>query len=253
MAAMPYLQRYVAFIDILGFGEIVKATDQAPTSTRYDELVKALTETDARARQHGELDDFRFQSFSDSIVISSEATPAGLRHVLTSITDLALNLLSVGLLIRGAVAKGKLHHDKSVMFGPAFLQAYQMETRIANFPRVILSRDVYEDFRQAASGIGLLQILLSEDGPPHLHIFASLEGPSKIEDPLKLQCQRVLQNLVHESIFEPKHYEKIRWLAIYWNSTVARFVGASRIEFPVAQNLELRWNSPNSDRREERC
>ena len=33
-------------------------------------------------------------------------------------------------------------------------------------------------------------------------------------------CQRAIQNLLDDSIHEPKHYEKLRWLAIYWNSTV---------------------------------
>jgi len=41
------------------------------------------------------------------------------------------------------------------------------------------------------------------------------------EEVLEAQfCRAVIQNLLDESIYQPSHYEKLRWLSIYWNSTV---------------------------------
>ena len=41
---MPYTERYVAFLDILGFGDIIKQTEKDVTPARVDALVKALAE-----------------------------------------------------------------------------------------------------------------------------------------------------------------------------------------------------------------
>jgi hypothetical protein len=65
--------------------------------------------------------DFQAQSFSDSIVFSME-TSKNVGFLTTSISDLAIRLLQGGLLIRGAIAKGNLHHKDDVIFGPAFLK-----------------------------------------------------------------------------------------------------------------------------------
>ena len=124
---MPYSERYVAFGDILGFSEIVRKTERDLTPTRYDALVKTLTEIGLREHSWDEMvgDDFKFQAFSDFIVMSSNATEIGLSYLLDSLNKLSLRLLINGLMVRGAVARGKLHHEGSVMFGPAFLEAYR--------------------------------------------------------------------------------------------------------------------------------
>ena len=77
--------------------------------------------------------------------MSSAKTITGLVHIFSSITDLSVRLLTEGLLIRGAVAKGPLYHKQSVMFGPALLDAYGLETNVAMYPRIVLSREVHRD------------------------------------------------------------------------------------------------------------
>jgi hypothetical protein len=243
-----YNERYVAFVDILGFSAIVRKTDHDTTPNRIDALVKALTEIGSHHPAINEGDDFQFQSFSDSIVMSSASTFTGLLHILHSISDLSIRLLRTGLLTRGGIAKGKLHHDQAVIFGPAFLDAYDIEENIAKYPRVILSREVYREFQKIASSMRIPQVLLAEDGPPYLHIFAHFTMLNEVspttdflnsDEVLEAQaCQRSIQNLLDDSIHEPSHYEKLRWLAIYWNSTVA-IGGAGRaldmIVLPVSR------------------
>ncbi len=136
------------------------------------------------------------------------------------------------------------------MFGPAFLDAYHIETTIAKYPRVILSRETYGDF-QTMSGLTFPQVLLGEDGPPYLHVLANFEQlnrtPGTIESSnddemlFAITCQKAIQNLLDDSIHEPKHYEKLRWLAIYWNSTVATGPGPlTPIKFPLLRNLAVK-------------
>jgi hypothetical protein len=105
---------------------------------------------------------------------------------------------------------------------------------LRNIPVSFLSREVYQDFQKTASGLKIPQVLLAEDGPPYLHVFAPFRMLNETQPTIDFlnseevlqdqDCKRAIQNLLDDSIYEPRHYEKLRWLAIYWNSTVA--VGA---------------------------
>jgi hypothetical protein len=248
---MPYAQRYVAFLDILGFSEIVRETDRDALPRRFDALVKTLERINSR---EGEFDnevgcDFQFQTFSDSIVMSSNATTEGLLYLLLAVRRLALNLLGNGLLMRGAVAKGKLHHVGSVMFGPAFLNAYRIEHEIAKYPRVILSQEVFKELEAMKPGIDDPSYILADDGPPYLDILRMIKkfnslGTSptvhKIGEIIEGQSyQRILQELLNHSIHEPRHFEKVRWFALYWNGTFGfapdRLIGP--VTLPVARDI----------------
>jgi hypothetical protein len=225
-----YSDRYVAFVDLLGFSSIVRQSEHDQTSKRFDALVGALTEIGSHHPSLNASDDFQFQSFSDSVVMSSAPTPTGLVQILSSISDLAIRLLKTSLLIRGAIAKGKLYHKQPVIFGPALLDAYSSEVNIAKFPRIVISREVYEDFQKIAGGMKLPQVLLAEDGPPYLHVFAKFRMLNEAaptpefldsEEVRETQlCRAAIQILLDGSIYQPSHYEKLLWLSIYWNSTV---------------------------------
>jgi hypothetical protein len=222
---MPYTQRFVAFLDILGFSDIVRKSGKDVISFRADELAKALTVIGSHVSNLDKSlgDDFRFQSFSDSIVMSSVANDAGLAHLMNEIAKLTIRLLMNGMLIRGAVAKGLLYHNGDVMFGPAFLDSYHIESTISRFPRVILSRETYNDAVRVDSSF----VCLDNDGPPYLNTLLLLSG-----DANKAMCKKVIQQLLDDSIHTPGHYEKLRWLTIYWNSTVALGRSDLQVIFP---------------------
>jgi hypothetical protein len=229
---MPYSDRYVAFIDILGFSDIIRKTAHDDNPARYNAILQVLTEIKSLGSGPGNA--FEFQSFSDSIVLSSDVTADGLTSLVRAIEVLAIHMLVNGLLLRGGVAKGKLHHAQDVMFGPAFLDAYRIESQIAKYPRVVLSREVYQNFNTLPQKAGIPQVQLADDGPPYLDVLASLNDPARYASH-RSTCQQMLQGLLDDSIHEPRHYEKLRWLAIYWNGTVALGDPVSRIELPLAR------------------
>jgi hypothetical protein len=51
-------------------------------------------------------------------------------------------LLRLGFLSRGGIAKGPAYHRDGKVFGPAILEAYRLENRVAVFPRVILQPEI---------------------------------------------------------------------------------------------------------------
>ena len=181
--------------------------------------------------------------FSDCTVLSENASPIGLFHLLAAATALSLTLMESGLFVRGGIAKGHLHHSDKAVFGPALLDAYRMESTIARFPRILIDKATHADYRRTEflsvrpeKGVSP-KVSFDEDGPPFLDIlYVIKETDAELEEKIA-KCRTEIQKALDESVYEPKHYDKLRWLAIYWNG-VAIDRGAATIRLPLIDNLE---------------
>jgi hypothetical protein len=225
-----YSERYVAFVDILGFSSIVRGSVQstAQATKLVGILNKIANRADPPGIELGPGDDFKAQSFSDCTVLSENASDQGLLHLLDVLTFFALDLMANGILVRGGLAKGTLYHTERVVFGPALLDAYALESTIAKFPRILIDRRVHVDFQRIVNFDQLgsarrEKIQLSGDGPPFLHIFApfghlSPDPPTWLLETMQ-GCKFSVQYQLDHSIYDPRIFEKLRWLAIYWNSS----------------------------------
>lgn len=161
-ASLRYETRIIAFLDILGWKSAI--------SCGGGDLVKALGKTLAQLRwvaNHfnslsGLLpEDMRWPGnpvmtqFSDSLVISVEDSDQGKEVLQNALQVLTSNLIASGYLLRGGVTRGEIFHDGSLVFGPGLIQAYDLESKFASTPRVILSRElsVEWDGRDASGGL----------------------------------------------------------------------------------------------------
>jgi hypothetical protein len=132
-------ERFVAFVDILGFKDLVNRMHDEPRL--YLMVRNALDSIDAQARR---IDKFRLRmrqrrtaakkshggiflmspprlemtAFSDCYLIS-EKFPAW--HVVAAVQALAAKFLEQGILSRGAIVHGLAYHRKGIAFGPAIL------------------------------------------------------------------------------------------------------------------------------------
>lgn len=130
---MPFENRYVGFVDILGFRNLVSAaaSDPGRFETLHRVLLRIATEIPDLG---GDDEDFRVTSFSDCIAISARTTDTGLWMVILCCNSLQFNLWPEGILFRGAITKGAMHHGKEILFGPAFNEAYELETKTRTIP-----------------------------------------------------------------------------------------------------------------------
>lgn len=112
---MLYQDKYVAFIDMLGFSALVQ--ESAADMSKLDEIAEAIDRLKNTACCNPATG-LLFTYFSDCIVISSSRSPAGLADILSCIRMLAENLLVVDILIRGGLTVGSIHHDSQMIFGP---------------------------------------------------------------------------------------------------------------------------------------
>lgn len=154
-----YVDRYIAFLDILGFSKFIQTSldnkdaqrniNEALTSIYISQPSKYLVDPNG---QHLKLpqspDGIRTYVFSDNILVSAPVTPGGLNKLVNESWKLFGNLLyNCSVLLRGAIVKGKLYDDTQIVYGPGLIDAYKKGTEVAYYPRVMLSFDVAKDYR----------------------------------------------------------------------------------------------------------
>ncbi|WP_062767722.1 hypothetical protein [Sphingopyxis terrae] len=138
--APAYEQRLILFLDFLAFKEVVAETER--DATALERLVAALDEV-GQTVEPGLSKSERVTQFSDSLVLSYKVEEtSAVFWMIDAIARTVVLLADRGYLLRGAVTVGKLLHDKRHIVGPAMVKAYELESRTACFPRVIVDREV---------------------------------------------------------------------------------------------------------------
>jgi len=87
--------------------------------------------------------------------------------------------LAMGILSRGGVGHGLLHHENGIVFGHALIQAYELESKQAIYPRILVPQDIaaaYIETEVAQRGEQVRATVSSLfrtdfDGNVHLHIL----------------------------------------------------------------------------------
>lgn len=160
-----YEFRIVAWLDILGFKEFIKDENgYRDVKNLIDDIrlqcsdgfyQEIPTENGASFKIYP-----RISLISDTIVISVESNPLDFtdesRDIMISValyplrqvvSELQCKLLfnkefsKHHLCLRGAITVGKIHHDSSSVFGPAVSLLHDYESKVAIYPRVILTND----------------------------------------------------------------------------------------------------------------
>lgn len=194
-ASHAYAKRVVCFLDILGFRDIVAKTIDGHgviQSARVAAITKALRRlSDIQPSPDNYFLSRRITQFSDSIVISFDiAEPACVFFTLLDILHLQIDLVVGGVLCRGGVAVGHMHHSSEHLFGPAMIAAYDLESKIARFPRVIVAPEVIEcgagapaHHNRATHELQHIQDLLAidEDEWPYINYVSGAQ--SELDDP----------------------------------------------------------------------
>jgi hypothetical protein len=248
--APAYYDRYVAFVDILGFADFIYHVD---VSTPGFDLLFLKTFLMMSADSFAELSleqpiqDFQRSTFSDNVIVSAPINEQGIANVIHFCFQFAWILLRNGHFCRGSIVRGPLYHQGGIVFGRALVDAYRIESQIADVPRILLRSDVVEDVRQGASTHRYLrdfrkQIVRCQDGPFMINLFTSIAlktnrwtekmpavddiDISLDEDLRYLNIQRgivrdILSEKLRAATDNPKIYRNIAWIVKQFNDTVA--------------------------------
>lgn len=189
-----YSERFIAFIDILGFGALVE--ESAKNHQISEEILAALSSIqpeiihkDAYFRVNKELippeqndEVMKFTEimanslrqkmklvvtyFSDSLVISAPSDDLiSSQMILDLLAKLSIKLWTEhALLIRGGITIGNLIHiENGPLFGPAMNRAYHLESKIAKNPRILIDAMCIERYRKTNT-FELFESYIERDG-----------------------------------------------------------------------------------------
>lgn len=140
--------KFVAFIDILGFKGLV-ANSEAGTGMPLHELLdllKKLGDGSERARfdAHGptccpmapRVDknmNFQVTQISDCAIVSSEISPAGAINLISHCWGSVIELMARGIMCRGYIKRGRIYHTNSQVIGTGYQEAYAAESKVSAF------------------------------------------------------------------------------------------------------------------------
>lgn len=144
-----YKKHYIAFLDILGFKEMIKdKTCEDIHKILSTKMKKPLSGVYKGTTSVVDMNDIKQQVMSDSICFYIECNKrnalAGLIFTCAYFQEELLRL-EEPILIRGAIIQGDLYADDRIIFGPGFVRAYQMEEHCAKFPRIIVTKSTLDE------------------------------------------------------------------------------------------------------------
>jgi hypothetical protein len=237
-----YIEKYVAFIDILGFkAKVEKADNDIFARSQLFEILKIFKESLCE----DPFVDMRFTQFSDCIIVSAALNQQGLWGIVQSIIRLTCNLLQYDIFVRGGLDVGGIHHDAKFVYGIGVNRAYKLENKIAEFPMTCVSGSVVLDCEKY--GISFTQNLLKDvNGRWFIHYLKEYADynpdeiyPGKVC--LEMPAQRIITFVSNRLTFDTGAVlEKDKWFQHYWNTEIAKNGCFSQIE---AEKIEQNFDS----------
>lgn len=248
-----YENRVIAFVDILGFASIIKTTQITTDSgdrednesfieTLYTSFLRIADLMGAIEQPEDAAPSRMVTQFSDSIVISFKIEEGAneFRYLLEELIFLHIELLRQKILIRGGISYGPLIHTDKILFGPAMVHAYKVESLAANSPRIILPRSLAglttaqnEMLSNQTRELSDL-LTLDEDDFYYLDYFDKCQKPELrlfIDDEEYIGHLENMKQLISSGLknFDPNIYSKYGWMKSKWNKTILKYQSADQI------------------------
>ena len=232
----------VLFIDLLG----VRAMNRGPVRDVRRDLVALEQAVSQMYRDYLKPESpWPAAFFSDTLVLAAPVTDKdgeqyAIDGLILQAAWLQLTLLASGFFVRGGLSLGWFHIDNGLIFGPALADAYELESRHAVYPRVVISKDaeasLRHDPRRAFGAVEPLGrgLLCDGDGWTFVDYLELLLDA--LDDPvvaIEVHRDHVIDRLDRHRD-DKRVWEKYRWVAEYHNAFVDRvFEGAAEARVPV--------------------
>ena len=234
---IEYKTRLVAFLDILGFSNQVNisVSDSNKRNAIYKALNYLIEEKQYidNCNKNYHSDQCFYSTQSDCIVISYQFyyRSGALYNLLEDIYSLEREMSSLGFILRGGITIGELYHDKQNVFGPALVEAVNLEENVSKTPRVIIS---VENYKKAIEESSINEskddkkfidhrLRLADDGYYFLDFLNFNPELDELDDYLanleewrKIIIQGLKENLENRNV-----YLKYEWLANYFNEIIS--------------------------------
>lgn len=150
MSEPQFKDKFIGFVDILGWKALVEAAEIGigmPLSSLLEMLKMLGTHEDKeKVEKHGPAIcpaskyvqhnlDFKLTQISDCVVVSSEVSPAGVINLVSHCWGAIIRLLTKGIICRGYITRGLIYHTDGQFIGSGYQEAYINEDQVTAFKR----------------------------------------------------------------------------------------------------------------------
>ncbi|HEV3219034.1 MAG TPA: hypothetical protein VGZ48_04640 [Candidatus Acidoferrales bacterium] len=251
---VEYEMGLVTYVDILGFRELIR-TKTAGEISRTIRVVKEAVQPHQSKfgfkKKLSGVPDVDYVNFSDLSIVSTpvrrpKALPLGslVYQLIRLVHAQAILIADEGILIRGGITVGKLVKSWGQLFGPAIVRAYEIESKIAKSPRIVVGKEVFEELA-INSGLWVhdreteqesVRDLLRQDEDGELFIDYLRIIRNELDDPgsdyeifLNRHREIIKRGLVRYAR-RPKIRKKYEWMERYHRATLARLNAAAKTD-----------------------
>jgi hypothetical protein len=186
-------------------------------------------------------------TFSDFTIAVATHDDAGFVTLVKLATDFYLQALQSGFACRGGISLGEVYCEseasagRNIVFGPAFLDAYQLEHAHAQSSRIVLSNSAAEFFNNCVAGKtcpvkakAYLEKLIKQDkdGPFRIYPFSDLTPIEHAHERLE-DIHRKIREMLEKYTESPRVFSKLRRLAEEFNSHLGNIEAAEKLKLKL--------------------
>ena len=221
-------EQYIAFIDVLGFSNLVSHNQLDKIDSYFRIIVEEL---DLLRSTNVRIDSLLI---SDSIILIAPDSFQGLKELIVATRNIQSGLLGAKILMRGAVSFGEVYYNKDerILFGKGFIKAYNLEKEEI-YPRVIIEPSIIKkvakdktEFMQLFNGdlnynfekqviYNRKESKLKDDG-----IFIDYASDIIRKDSFKKDINKVFETIIENLYGEQRLYAKYAWFRDYFLETL---------------------------------
>lgn len=150
-----YTPHLISYLDILGMKDLLN--DAGADANKVAQVIERFRDFSTPMDDQKKLWQSAFVNFSDlGLRILPVLSDANIKyrlgcffHEVMDLGYIQVNLVNRGILVRGGLTLGYLCHRKGLVFGPGLAEAHHMESKLAQFPRIIVSDTAIEALKEA--------------------------------------------------------------------------------------------------------
>src|SRR5580658_7398450 len=195
---VQYERCLIVYIDILGFKQKID-TEPANHISRCIRIIAEAVEPDRFKTIFAKMPRENFVNFSDLCVLwlpledASKWAPAGwiTSQILKLVHAQSWLLFDEQLLIRGGVTIGSLAKSYGQIFGPGLVRAYELESKEAKYPRILVDECVIHELHRnphlcvhdPETDTSYLKAMLQKDKDGKLFVDYLRVAAGELDDP----------------------------------------------------------------------
>jgi CDGSH-type Zn-finger protein len=220
--AIELSQHYVAFLDVLGFSDMVAEDVRSNDQKNLSKLFKCHQ---AAGNIFSDDPNCSITQFSDSIVVAKPYDAKDFDWFVTRVASYQRLLLDEELLCRGGISVNKHFSNGTFTFSAGLIAAYTIESSLARYPRVVVSKEVMDLIFPDSKG-NPKNLVREDDGL----LFVDYIGCTRQTRPKKLASvvQSVVTRLLASDVASIR--EKGLWLASYSDAVLGTHLQPPRFE-----------------------